>query len=144
MRGTQEAYDDFARQLDYFGRKVVPQQHLHFQREIVCRFFFLVAYQNMEMIMHPRDTGWAQRNWRVSVHAPQNNVLGEKTDTPMPRPRTQGDIRSQMSHIKPFQRVWVYNNVPYMGHLEDGHSGAAPVGIVAPALHQLEYEYPMI
>lgn len=125
----------FRKRLDFFVNKVIPQYHVQLQRKVIIKFFDLVSYRNSEMTHHPRDTGFAQTNWRVDIHGrPPSNTVGAKIEGATNYRR---NIAWQLDHLKPYHRVVVFNNVDYMPELERGTSKAAPLGIVGPALVDL-------
>lgn len=126
----------FNAQLEDFGKRVIPQAQVKLQTEIVVKLYHLLAVENMEMPRHPIETGWAQGNWRVSIVSYKTDTLRQRGD--LIGPRTEPQLRAQLRTLKPFQVVWLFNNVPYMPELERGHSQMAPNGIVGPALFEIE------
>lgn len=127
----------FNAQLDHFTNVIMPAQHVKLVKKITITFYNLCVRQNSMMHHHPFDTGWAVGNWRVSVISRPTNVLGSKQKPP--KPRTKAQLTNQLQAFRPYRKVYVYNNVPYMGKLESGTSTtAAPFGIVGPALIDLE------
>jgi hypothetical protein len=127
----------FEEDLRIFSEQIVPQAHRQLQRDIVLKFFELVSLRNSQMQYHPRDTGFAQHNWRISVNAIPSDTTGVKLQGADNRAKQPSEIKWQMDHIKPFQIIWVFNNVDYMPILDLGSSLAAPYGIVEPALFDL-------
>jgi hypothetical protein len=82
----------------------------------------------------PKDTGWANNNWQFSVGAdcptePIGEYPGEGVILPDIPPN-----RESLATAQPFGIIYVYNNVPYIEALEDGHSTKAPMGFVYDAL----------
>lgn len=122
----------FNEQLRHFAEHEVPLAHKRLHEEIIVRFYQLVTYSNSGMEHHPIDSGYAQGNWRISTTEQKGDVLGS-IESP-PSPRSEAQLRYQLRGLKPYQMVWIFNNVHYMPYLEAGHSGAAPAGIVGPAL----------
>jgi hypothetical protein len=88
----------------------------------------------------PVDTGWARANWMPSVGEPV--LLESHIKDPTP-----GDVMSrEQAHAAGLNAVlgwqhgdgpiFVTNNVPYIGALNNGHSGQAPPGFVQIALER--------
>lgn len=82
----------------------------------------------------PVDTGRARGGWGVSLGSPS----GEED-------RSQDKSGSVVlaagavviGQHKGYQQIVIDNNVPYIGRLNDGHSGQAPAGYVEGALAAL-------
>lgn len=126
----------FNAELENFALNVVPQAHKKLQVEIAAKLFELISVSNFAMEHHPRKTGFAQGNWRLSVVQQKSDVLGGKDNPPPVRSTEQ--VKYQLRGIKPFQQIWIFNNVPYMVELENGSSKYAPSGIVGPAMIEIE------
>ena len=75
----------------------------------------------------PVDTGRARGNWQVTIAAPaEGEVKKEKNRGPV---NARG--RAVLNGLdKPFQIVYLTNNVPYIVNLENGHSQNSPNGMV--------------
>lgn len=69
----------------------------------------------------PRDTGTAQAAWLVKVNGPSRRIL--------PR-RKYAKPEAKIVRVKAGDAVWISNNMPYIGALENGHSKQAPHGMV--------------
>jgi len=104
----------------------------------------------------PVDTGWARSNWIPRVGEPQlepvgSRPTGKEENLPVTRGATgrpryslvdfgpQIDGREQVTGYKidveaGAQHVFVSNNVPYIGDLNDGSSKQAPAGFVERAI----------
>lgn len=132
---------EFKLDLENFYKVVVPESHLEYQKKIATTLHrFIVAGSPDGAPGTPVDWGWARANWSVWV-----GVAAPKND-PGPRQKvaTKDDMQAKLeamkalANAKPFQIIWVYNNVPYIEALEDGHSKQAPVGMVETALNSLQ------
>ena len=78
----------------------------------------------------PVDTGHARSNWHVSVENPSDEISSIKDPEYTPGPKEEGIISAAV----PGQSIYVTNNLPYMGALNDGHSAQAPAGFVEEAI----------
>lgn len=78
----------------------------------------------------PVDTGHARRNWQVNISAPSGQEL------PGVDASGQGTVSTGKSKLKastgrnPFSPVFIENNVPYIGLLNEGSSMQAPAMFV--------------
>lgn len=75
----------------------------------------------------PVDIGYARANWRatrdeVELELPPRPTKGEQLEAP-----TVADLAPSDN---PNSTLYVSNNVPYIGELNDGHSAQAPAGFV--------------
>lgn len=102
----------------------------------------------------PVDTGHARANWQVGVGAPIDDELDPTVRTGPARdskgrftggPRTttttersaQATLtagKSALSARQPEQPIFITNNVPYIGRLNEGWSAQAPAGFVQIAI----------
>lgn len=80
----------------------------------------------------PVDTGRARAAWMVTIGVPSSEVLPPGIYGPPPDPDTSG--------MKPGQQIFLTNNVPYVGFLEDGSSENAPAGFVRIGMAEIEAE----
>jgi hypothetical protein len=78
----------------------------------------------------PVDTGRARGAWRLTISRPSEEV-GEGTES-IAEVTTMAV--SELGALRPFQTVWLTNNVPYILELEDGSSDQAPHGMVSVTL----------
>ena len=74
-------------------------------------------------ISTPRKTGRAGNAWMPTVNAPSDEVLPEG-NYPTPVPRDIPPVKSVRDVI------YITNNVPYIGKLNDGYSKQAPARFV--------------
>jgi hypothetical protein len=86
----------------------------------------------------PVDTGWARANWIPSIGVPATEPDGE---VPMRGESTiaGGQAQSGLARVAATYRlrqgpIFISNNVPYIGRLNDGHSRQAPSGFVQRAI----------
>jgi hypothetical protein len=82
----------------------------------------------------PVKTGRARANWQAGLERPPDGVL-EKTD--MDGRTTVDRGRAAIARARPFETIWIVNNLPYIGALEQGSSRQAPRGMVAATLAAL-------
>ena len=82
----------------------------------------------------PVRTGWARANWQVGLERPPKGVLDE-TDKDGRTTVARG--RAAIARARPFETIWIVNNLPYIGVLEQGSSRQAPRGMVAATLAAL-------
>lgn len=67
----------------------------------------------------PRDTGRAQLGWDLTIGTPSKRVQPAGDNLPKP------DRSPNLSKAKLTQKIWLTNNVPYIGVLNQGHSRKA-------------------
>lgn len=87
----------------------------------------------------PVDTGWARANWLPAIGTPS---LGSGSSKPDPS-LIPGQAASQQAAIAKLTAyrlgrgsVFISNNVPYIGRLNDGSSRQAPSGFVQAAVRE--------
>lgn len=79
----------------------------------------------------PVDTGRARGNWQVSIGVAIRSEI-ERLDKTGAGTLNQG--RSQISMRPPGQTIYISNNVPYIGRLNEGYSAQAPAAFVEMAV----------
>lgn len=79
----------------------------------------------------PVDTGRARGNWTVSIDAPVLRPRDRLDKTGM---STIAEGTAQAALRRPGQTVFICNNVPYIGRLNEGSSAQAPAGFVQMAV----------
>jgi hypothetical protein len=94
------------------SKKLTQEDLLLFQQKIA-----LLALQRI-VDKTPVDSGRARGNWQVTVGEPATTVLDAKTKTGV-RSKQKGTTRI-LGVSKPFQIIWMANNLPYIEVLEDG------------------------
>lgn len=76
----------------------------------------------------PVDTGWARANWLPSVRAPRGSPAGSRESV------SSSAQASGLAQLKAYRlnmgSVFIANNVPYIGDLNNGTSRKAPAGFV--------------
>lgn len=87
-----------------------------------------LAMLNEIVLRSPVDTGRFRGNNIVSVGGPVYTTT-ENLDKSGGETIQRG--LSAMSGLEPYTQVFIQNNLPYAGPLEDGHSKQAPAGIYA-------------
>lgn len=131
--------------LEHFHKVVVPEEIGKKVGEIALRLHQgVVAGSPGAENGHPVETGWARANWGVHV-----GRAGVPLDPKGERPAKGSPILPAnayfdakqilaMQDISKMNFVWIYNNVPYIEALEDGHSKKAPTGMVVNALNNVQ------
>lgn len=85
----------------------------------------------------PVDTGWARANWVPAIGAPDLTPrTAEPSASAVPGAAAQQQAATALAAGWKFGdgQVFITNNVPYIGPLNDGHSGQAPSGFVEAAI----------
>lgn len=76
--------------------------------------------------------GRSRANWQLSIGSITDNEIeqgGSTMDAGVIIEQAQGALKGLMRHGIG-EIIWIYNNVPYIMALEEGHSGQAPDGMV--------------
>lgn len=88
----------------------------------------------------PVDTGRARASWVIGINRPLNSP-----DFPEGRKMSAAEAQSianrqlaTLGRLKPYDTVFISNNLPYIEYLEDGSSEQAPSGMVAVTLAEIE------
>lgn len=80
----------------------------------------------------PVDTGWARANWVPRIGEPFRGTAGTRENVSQSE---QGSgIAAVLGYTLVRGRVYISNNVPYIGRLNDGSSQQAPAGFVEAAI----------
>lgn len=89
-----------------------------------------VAVNQTITLATPVDTGRARANWQVSLVGPETSQRNE-TDR-----GGSATIARNNAVIAGFEggKIWLSNNVPYIGRLNEGWSAQAPAGFVEKAI----------
>jgi len=125
----------FQLDLKHFSEVVTPETHARLCGRIAFRLHqYVVAGCPENPKGTPVDTGWARANWAVFIgrNCP-TKPIGERG-----KHRLIFDATTMTIAVPKFPFIWVYNNVPYIEKLEDGHSQQAPTGMVAGALNNIQ------
>lgn len=92
----------------------------------------VIAVDQAVVLGTPVATGRARGNWRVTIGSPAVGYERERFS-----PSGQESIQEALSvssAIVPGNDVWISNNLPYIGALNDGHSKQAPAGFIEKAV----------
>lgn len=86
----------------------------------------------------PVDTGRFRGNWQMQQGGPAASVL-ERTDPSGSVTMAAGEAVIARATID--APLWMTNNVPYAGRLEDGHSQQAPEGVLGITVERLRSQF---
>lgn len=114
---------EFVAEVRAFGRNVVPEALVAFHRKVALEALGRVVRKT------PVDTGRARSGWQTTVGQEPDSEVG------LPDPVASG--AAVLGNLQPFETVYLSNNVPYIGFLENGSSQQAPNGMVAVTLQEL-------
>lgn len=94
-----------------------------------------VAFQLFRRIIQktPVDTGRARASWNIAIGAPDAAVKpeGDYKASPGALAAKANSVLSGYGADGRLPVVWISNNLPYIGELENGSSQQAPAGMVA-------------
>lgn len=116
---------EFNAQLTKFARKV---------QVAPAKVVKKVAFQLFRRIIEktPVDTGRARASWNIAIGSINSSVAPEGSNQKSP-----GALASKANTVLAgygadgrLPVVWISNNLPYIGELENGHSGQAPAGML--------------
>lgn len=140
----------FKMDLTNFYEKVVPANHAQFCKRIAIRLHHdIVVGCPTNSIGTPQDTGWARANWGVFLgregvptkpvgkYDPSRSKYVVGASNPIPA-NAYFNVPAILESVGVAPFIWIYNNVPYIIPLENGHSKQAPSGMVVNALHSLQ------
>jgi hypothetical protein len=82
----------------------------------------------------PVRSGRARANWQVGLARPPEGMLAA---TDHDGRTTIASGVAALARARPFETIWIANNLPYIGVLEHGASRQAPHGMVAATLAAL-------
>lgn len=97
-----------------------------------------MALLNEIVTRSPVDTGRFRGNNIVSVGSPV--YTSTVNVDPTGAETIQAGIRA-VTGLEPYTQVFIQNNLPYAGPLEDGHSQQAPAGIYAVSFNGVAEAY---
>lgn len=97
-----------------------------------------MALLNEIVLRSPVDTGRFRGNNIVSVGDP---VYTRSVEVDPAGAATISRGASALTGLEPFTQVYIQNNLPYAGVLEDGHSQQAPGGIYAVSFNGVSQAY---
>lgn len=132
----------FNRALNKYGKKVVPEKHVKFQKAIAAQLFRSIVLKNPVgnplLWKNPPPPGYvggrSRGNWQIGLNAFTDVETGRIDASGGP---TISVGLSKLAPAKPYGVIWIYNNVPYIVRLENGWSTQAPSGMVGIALAEL-------
>ena len=84
----------------------------------------------------PVDQGTARGNWMTTINVPSNEVdesIKDKNGN-----KAIGRATGTVKKAKLGNRIYLINNLPYIGPLEDGHSDQRPTGMVKVTVTEFE------
>lgn len=150
----------FNADLEKFGERTVPSAHLALQKKIAIDLFSRIIEKNpvgnpsiwdgraVDKKYPPRKApkgyvgGRSRGNWQMSV-----SQVGASSLIEFPQDVETGDPPSAMQEVeafnsiskaKPYQTIWIFNNVRYIKRLEDGWSTQASSGMVAVSVAEIQ------
>ena len=124
----ESSLKNFNNAISKFSRKLISEDLVTFHKTIA-----LLVLRGV-VLKTPVDTGRARGNWQVTI----NNQAEGEVD---PRDSISAG-QQQLASIKPFDVVWISNNVPYIEFLEEGSSTQAPEGMLALTLEEITRIFP--
>ena len=122
----------FNRELSAFGEKVVPEEHLAFQKRIALDLLRRIVLRT------PVDTGRARGNWQTSLGPSANSQL-DIFDVNGGGTISRG--AAVIGGAQPFGLMTIFNNVDYIRFLENGSSQQAPSGMVSVSLQEVRTQF---
>lgn len=89
----------------------------------------------------PVDTGRAAGSWGIDFDQP--GTFEQPESFAGGRAAAQAAVKEQQAKLAdvdrdPYRQVWIYNNLPYIQPLNEGHSQQAPAGFVELQVAQAE------
>lgn len=125
-------FRQFSAEVGRFAEEEVPRKVQQVQQTISLQALRGVVLKT------PVDTGRARGNWQTSTGTPAEGEL----DT-FDRTGQQTIARGQptITSAQPFGVIWLANNVPYAGRLEDGYSQQAPNGMVSTTVTEISVQF---
>jgi hypothetical protein len=99
-----------------------------------------IAFQAIHGIVmkNPVLTGRSKGNWQASIGEPaQGNLDAIDKDGAA----TISRCIASLEGLKPYEIIYISNNVPYIVHLEEGSSQQAPAGMVAVTVEELKAQF---
>lgn len=99
-----------------------------------------VAQQALQGVVRssPVDTGRFRGNWQMQAGTPATGVLDRLDPSGSAALAAGESVIAQATIDAP---LWLTNNVPYAGRLEDGHSDQAPEGVLGITVERLRSQF---
>lgn len=127
----------FNREISRFAKKLVPEKVKLLQKRIVLDILHRIIEKT------PIDTGRAGFNWQVTIGTKASGTIdisGEGSSGAKRREiskEVMAKCRKALAKLKPFDIVYITNNVNYIVYLEGGSSKQAAHGMVAVTLEEI-------
>lgn len=80
----------------------------------------------------PVDTGRARSNWLVSIDSPRNETIETLGKDPSAAINEGNTVIE--TYTKDNKAIYISNNLPYIGRLNEGYSAQAPAAFVEQAV----------
>jgi len=95
-----------------------------------------IAFQIFVDIVNatPVDTGRARASWTISAGSQSRDTPRFSGNKGTGAGEAAMEANNQLTHMLGLQVIYIDNNLPYIGRLEEGSSTQAPRGMVRPAL----------
>jgi hypothetical protein len=118
--------DDFKRKMLEIGNKDIPELVVLVQKKLVFEALRKIILKS------PVDTGLFRANWQIGVEVPSRDTSeGTANDA-------ERRANAVLASLRPYQTVWLSNNLAYAEGLEHGNSKQAPLGVVAVTVQEIE------
>lgn len=100
----------------------------------VTRWVALEALRRV-ILKSPVRSGRFKGNWQAALSVRPDGTL-DVVDPSGSATLAEGS--RNISQLRPYEVVYLSNNVPYAQKIEEGHSGQAPAGVVAVTVAELQ------
>lgn len=128
-------FGDFNKRMKAHGANVVKNANIIKRKAAL-------AVDATVVLATPVDTGRARSNWQVSLNVPITDdrdafapgKAGSTGGTNAQAALNQG--KGVIDSAQPGSGIYITNNLPYIGRLNDGSSAQAPAGFVQDAVLQ--------
>lgn len=127
--------DQFRRRMRILGRRVEKNVPVLARR-------VALAVDQAVVLATPVDEGVARSNWQVGVGTPARGtrdayVPGNAGSTgPANAAAAIGAAQGRLSTVRREVDIYISNNLPYIGRLNDGYSAQAPANFVQTAAQE--------
>ena len=158
VRPTKAQAKAFQKQLDVFTKDLLPEELLKFTKALSLSVYRGVMEKtpvgNPTYWKNPRGApkgyvgGHARMNWQISLSKPTRKVLEGVDPTGF---GAEAMALFGLSNARPYQRIWIVNNVPYILVLENGRgpdergimrgSTQAPQGMLGVTLQEIRRDF---
>lgn len=125
---------DFSLSVSEFVRKT------GLRADLVLRKITLAIYDGV-IRMTPVDTARARSGWQLGVNRVKLDALPEGLPSYPGADMKMAEAVAASGPVRFGDTLWITNNVPYIGHLDDGSSTQAPTGMVGPTLTRVTAEF---